>query len=41
MSITIILILNDGKNISSEKRVVNIHIDTLWNIDYKLEYSSF
>jgi len=38
---TIILILNDGKNISSEKQVVNIHIDTLWNIYYKLKYSSF
>jgi hypothetical protein len=41
MSITKILILNHGKNISGEKRVVNIHIDTLWNIDYKLKYSSF
>jgi hypothetical protein len=41
MSITKILILNDGKNISSEKQVVNIHIDTLWNIYDKLKYSSF
>jgi predicted RNase H-like nuclease len=29
MSITKILILNDGKNISSEEQVVNIDIDTL------------
>jgi len=28
MSITKIFILNDGKNISSEKQVMNIHIDT-------------
>jgi hypothetical protein len=41
MSINKILILNDGKNISSEKLVVNIHIDTLWNIYYKLKYSLF
>jgi hypothetical protein len=40
MSITKILILNDVKNISSEKQGVNIYIDTLWNIYYKLKYSS-
>jgi hypothetical protein len=41
MSITKFFILNDGKNISSEEQVVNIDIDTLWNIYYKLKYSSF
>jgi hypothetical protein len=41
MSITKILILNDGKNISSEEQVVNIDIDTLWNIYHKLKYSLF
>jgi hypothetical protein len=41
MSITKLLILSDGKNISSEKQVMNIHIDTRWNIYYKLKYSSF
>jgi len=41
MSITKFLILNDGKNTSSEKQVVNINIDTLWNIYYKLKDSPF
>jgi len=41
MSITKFLILNDGKNITGEKEVVNIDIDTLWNIYYKLKYSPF
>jgi hypothetical protein len=39
MSIT--LILNDRKNISSEEQVANIVIDTLWNIYHKLKYSLF
>jgi hypothetical protein len=41
MNITKILILNDGKNISSEKQVVNIHIDSLWYIYDKLKYCPF
>jgi len=41
MSITKNFILNDGKNISSEEQVVNIDIDTLWNIYHKLKYSLF
>jgi hypothetical protein len=41
MSITKNLILNDGKNIGSEEQVVNIDIDTLWNIYHKLKYSLF
>jgi hypothetical protein len=41
MSITKKLILNDRKNISSEEKVANIDIDTLWNIYHKLKYSLF
>jgi hypothetical protein len=41
MSITKLLILSDGKNISSEKQVVNIDIDSLGNTYYKLKYSLF